>query len=159
MSGARAAVRASDLSHGEARALEIAMALACRPMVMLLDEPMAGMGHDESRAMNSVNSSSNHSGVTQARYTAKTTNTASVSQKVVRSRRSMKSCTHLPRRKRAAKARAVLDCESDFKLPRLFRNLFPHSFLDCLTRPLYRGGCGRGRPHAGDRGPAGRYLL
>jgi branched-chain amino acid transport system ATP-binding protein len=48
---ARAGVRASDLSHGEARALEIAMALACRPMVMLLDEPMAGMGHDESRAM------------------------------------------------------------------------------------------------------------
>ncbi len=27
------------------------MALACRPVLLLLDEPMAGMGHDESRAM------------------------------------------------------------------------------------------------------------
>jgi branched-chain amino acid transport system ATP-binding protein len=48
---ARAGVRASELSHGEARVLEIAMALACRPVLLLLDEPMAGMGHDESRAM------------------------------------------------------------------------------------------------------------
>jgi branched-chain amino acid transport system ATP-binding protein len=48
---ARAAVRAADLSHGEARLLEMAMALACEPVLLLLDEPMAGMGHDESQAM------------------------------------------------------------------------------------------------------------
>jgi branched-chain amino acid transport system ATP-binding protein len=48
---ARARVRAADLSHGEARVLEIAIALACNPVLLLLDEPMAGMGHDESRAM------------------------------------------------------------------------------------------------------------
>lgn len=41
---ARAGVRASDLSHGERRSLEVAMALALRPKVFLLDEPMAGMG-------------------------------------------------------------------------------------------------------------------
>ena len=48
---ARAHVRTADLAHGEARLLEIAMALACKPVLLLLDEPMAGMGHDESRAM------------------------------------------------------------------------------------------------------------
>jgi branched-chain amino acid transport system ATP-binding protein len=48
---ARAGVRAADLSHGEARLLEVAMALACQPALLLLDEPMAGMGHAESRAM------------------------------------------------------------------------------------------------------------
>jgi branched-chain amino acid transport system ATP-binding protein len=35
------------LSHGEKRALEFAIALAMRPRLMLLDEPMAGAGHDE----------------------------------------------------------------------------------------------------------------
>ena len=40
--------RAGHLSHGEKRALEIAMALALKPALLLLDEPMAGMGHDES---------------------------------------------------------------------------------------------------------------
>ena len=40
----RAEVRAGDLSHGERRALEIAIALALRPKAFLLDEPMAGMG-------------------------------------------------------------------------------------------------------------------
>ena len=48
---ARAGVRASDLAHGEQRLLELAVALAREPAVLLLDEPMAGLGHDESRAM------------------------------------------------------------------------------------------------------------
>jgi branched-chain amino acid transport system ATP-binding protein len=43
----RAAISAGTLSHGEKRALEFAIALAMRPRVMLLDEPMAGTGHDE----------------------------------------------------------------------------------------------------------------
>jgi branched-chain amino acid transport system ATP-binding protein len=47
----RANVRASDLAHGEQRLLELAVALAQEPAVLLLDEPMAGLGHDESRAM------------------------------------------------------------------------------------------------------------
>jgi branched-chain amino acid transport system ATP-binding protein len=38
----------ADLSHGERRQLEIAMALAARPQMLLLDEPMAGMGPEES---------------------------------------------------------------------------------------------------------------
>ena len=40
----RAHVRAGDMSHGERRALEIAIALALKPKTFLLDEPMAGMG-------------------------------------------------------------------------------------------------------------------
>ena len=48
---ARANVRAADLAHGEQRLLELAIALAQDPVVLLLDEPMAGLGHDESRAM------------------------------------------------------------------------------------------------------------
>ena len=40
----RAHVRAGDMSHGERRALEIAIALALKPKAFLLDEPMAGMG-------------------------------------------------------------------------------------------------------------------
>ncbi len=49
--GDRGTVRAADLAHGEQRQLEIAMALATRPRLLLLDEPMAGMGPEESRAM------------------------------------------------------------------------------------------------------------
>ena len=36
--------RAADISHGERRSLEVAMALALHPKAFLLDEPMAGMG-------------------------------------------------------------------------------------------------------------------
>jgi len=47
---ARAGDLARELSHGEKRLLEIAMALALRPRLMLLDEPFAGLGSDETRA-------------------------------------------------------------------------------------------------------------
>ncbi len=46
----RAHVQAGSLSHGEKRLLEIAIALALRPRLLLLDEPLAGLGQDESRA-------------------------------------------------------------------------------------------------------------
>jgi branched-chain amino acid transport system ATP-binding protein len=42
---------ASALSHGEQRQLEIAMVLATQPKVLLLDEPLAGMGADEAARM------------------------------------------------------------------------------------------------------------
>ena len=47
----RADVIVSKLSHGEHRQLEIAMALATSPRMLLLDEPTAGMGPEESARM------------------------------------------------------------------------------------------------------------
>jgi branched-chain amino acid transport system ATP-binding protein len=49
--GARADVIAANLAHGEQRQLEIAMALATAPRLLLLDEPVAGMGTEESQRM------------------------------------------------------------------------------------------------------------
>jgi branched-chain amino acid transport system ATP-binding protein len=49
--GARAEVLAANLAHGEQRQLEIAMALATKPRMLLLDEPMAGMGREDSERM------------------------------------------------------------------------------------------------------------
>ena len=42
---------AMNLAHGEQRALEIALALACNPSLLLLDEPTAGMSPEETTAM------------------------------------------------------------------------------------------------------------
>ncbi len=49
--GHRAAVRSADLSHGEHRLLELAMAIVGAPKALLLDEPMAGLGKGESAAL------------------------------------------------------------------------------------------------------------
>ena len=49
--GGRAHVIAANLAHGEQRQLEIAMALATAPRLLLLDEPVAGMGTEESQRM------------------------------------------------------------------------------------------------------------
>jgi branched-chain amino acid transport system ATP-binding protein len=47
----RAMIEAGFLSHGEQRQLEVAIALATEPTMLLLDEPMAGMGREESQHM------------------------------------------------------------------------------------------------------------
>jgi len=47
----RAEVPTAELSHGERRQLEIAIALALGSKALLLDEPMAGMGQEGSRAL------------------------------------------------------------------------------------------------------------
>ena len=48
---ARADTLVASLSHGEQRQLELAMALASHPKLLLLDEPMAGLGAEESARM------------------------------------------------------------------------------------------------------------
>jgi branched-chain amino acid transport system ATP-binding protein len=47
-------VPAGHLSHGEKRALELAIALALEPKLLLLDEPMAGTGREESERLVAV---------------------------------------------------------------------------------------------------------
>ncbi|CAB5516091.1 Fructose import ATP-binding protein FrcA [Achromobacter anxifer] len=52
--GERAHVRVSELAHGEKRQLELAMALSLDASLLLLDEPMAGMGAEESQRMTAL---------------------------------------------------------------------------------------------------------
>ncbi|HVV94814.1 MAG TPA: ABC transporter ATP-binding protein [Hyphomicrobiales bacterium] len=61
--GARAAVKAGVLAHGEQRQLELAMALAIAPKLLLLDEPMAGLDRAASADMTAL------IGRLKARYT------------------------------------------------------------------------------------------
>jgi branched-chain amino acid transport system ATP-binding protein len=49
--GERVSVIAGELAHAEQRQLEVGLALATRPRLLLLDEPLAGMGLDESQRM------------------------------------------------------------------------------------------------------------
>jgi len=51
---ARAATLAQALSHGERRQLELAVALASEPTLLVLDEPMAGMGGPDSARMTTL---------------------------------------------------------------------------------------------------------
>jgi len=50
----RADQRVGDLAHGERRMLELALALATAPNLLLLDEPMAGAGPEESQRMTEI---------------------------------------------------------------------------------------------------------
>ncbi len=49
----RADIPAANISHGERRQLEVALAVALQPRVLLMDEPMAGMGTDGTAALTS----------------------------------------------------------------------------------------------------------
>lgn len=51
---ALSASKAGELAHGQQRQLELAMALATDPKMLLLDEPMAGMGPEETRRMTEI---------------------------------------------------------------------------------------------------------
>jgi len=51
---------AARMSHGQHRQLEIGMALATNPKMLLLDEPMAGLGTEESRSMSQLLASVKH---------------------------------------------------------------------------------------------------
>ncbi|NVJ53002.1 MAG: ABC transporter ATP-binding protein [Campylobacteraceae bacterium] len=55
---------ASNLPHGLLRGLGIANALACKPKILLLDEPFAGMNHDETRRCMDMVKQIKNSGVT-----------------------------------------------------------------------------------------------
>ncbi|OIK08970.1 ABC transporter ATP-binding protein [Bacillus sp. MUM 116] len=57
-------IRASDLSYGEQRKLEIARALATNPAILLLDEPAAGMNHSEKNELKQLIYSIRDSGTT-----------------------------------------------------------------------------------------------
>ena len=50
----RADQRVGDLAHGERRMLELGLALATAPQLLLLDEPMAGAGPEESQRMSQI---------------------------------------------------------------------------------------------------------
>ncbi|EFL87738.1 ABC transporter ATP-binding protein [Ahrensia sp. R2A130] len=52
--GSRANEKAASLSHGERRQLELGMALALKPKVFLMDEPMAGIGPGGSVVLTSI---------------------------------------------------------------------------------------------------------
>lgn len=52
----RATVAAGRLAHGEQRQLEVALALATNPRLLLLDEPMAGMGDESDRMVRLIES-------------------------------------------------------------------------------------------------------
>lgn len=58
------AARAGDLSHGHQRSLGIAVAMAARPEVLLLDEPFTGMNPEETNAMMGLMLKIKDSGVT-----------------------------------------------------------------------------------------------
>lgn len=49
--GPHADAAAGSLAHGGQRQLEVGLALATKPRLLLLDEPMAGMGHEESASL------------------------------------------------------------------------------------------------------------
>ena len=51
---ARASSLSQELSYGEQRQLEIGMVLATRPQLLLLDEPLAGLGHDEAQTITAL---------------------------------------------------------------------------------------------------------